>query len=245
MEVEMERRLKLSVWQEDDIRQLTEKGQLEGDGNWQIYSFSPRHANFRQPGEFNTPEFKAACAAGLAFVLSYYEHGQSMWMLYGEEVPGVEFRWDGRRVAGVLIWEEPEENIGAKTPEERREDAAGFIRTYNAIINGDVAGYTLSVEERCEYGEWHETETVDSCSGFVLTGWGREDEYFTNEIMAALTGNEECRGLELAIEGDWGEPIEQEIQQRWNNLNQGAEPGNEVTGPTVTKAVKAWEGGEL
>jgi hypothetical protein len=86
---------------------------------WKLYSFNPKHSHFKHPkelglgplDEFGDPRVEKPSLArklkrGTAFILSYYEHGTSMWFLRGDYVPGVEFQWDGVRVAvsSVLKW---------------------------------------------------------------------------------------------------------------------------------------------
>jgi len=48
--------------------------------------------------------------------LSYFEHGNCLWMVMGDERPGVEWQWDGTRFAGLWIPnKEALNNIHVKT----------------------------------------------------------------------------------------------------------------------------------
>lgn len=76
------------------------------DGYGSIHSFSHRHVNYMDPDEardiLKTNKF--------AVPLSYYEHGNSLWMVAEGPTPaGVEFQWDGARFAG--IWEPTKDDI--------------------------------------------------------------------------------------------------------------------------------------
>lgn len=96
--------------------------------------------------------------AGLAFILDYYEHGPGMYSLSGE---GPRCQWDTATVAGVLVWDHPPGEMGAKTYADRAEDARRFLEEYNAWANGWVYGYDI---------ETAEGELVGSCYGFYSPG---------------------------------------------------------------------------
>ena len=140
------------------------------DGQWTLHSFSRRHYNFKEPDElgFNNrdgevvvknPGLRRKMQVGLAFVLSYYEHGNSLWMLQnGSKPAGVEFQWDGTRVAGLLVWGHKPGDMGAKSYEDRAKDAQGFLDEYNEWCNGNCYGYDIETEDG---------EHVDSCWGFI------------------------------------------------------------------------------
>jgi hypothetical protein len=166
------------------------------DCNWRLYSFSTRHLSFKHPAELGLgeidsetglPKFKGKegralkrkLENGLAHILSYYEHGSSAWFRKNEPVPaGVEFQWDGRRVAGLLVWEHDYRALGAKTFEERAKDADGFLRTYNDWANGQ--GYWYAVHDP-------DGELVASCGGFYAS----DVEHMFDHILdvEALHGN--------------------------------------------------------
>lgn len=123
----------------------------EWDG-WKLYSFSRRHNSFRDPESFDLGELKdglpvvrnpglrTKLRVGLAFWLSYYEHGNCVWGLLNQ-VPSCP--WDTVPIAGLLVWESKPEDIGAKSYEDRAKDAADFLKTYTAWSNGECYGYTV------------------------------------------------------------------------------------------------------
>lgn len=140
---------------------------------WRLRSFNRRHTAFTDPKSLRLsasldpetgeptvydPGLRRRLAVGLAFWLSYYEHGQSAWFLKGGPYPaGVEFQWDGCRLAGLLVWEHGAKSMGARSYESRAEDAAGFLETYNQWANGETYWYRVA-EDR---------EDRDSCGGFI------------------------------------------------------------------------------
>ncbi len=56
-----------------------------------------------------------------------------------------------------MIWENPPEDMGAKTAEDRRKDAQGQLDEYNCWANGQVYGYEMKTAGGRE---------KDSCWGF-------------------------------------------------------------------------------
>lgn len=151
----------------------------EYDGQWTPYSFSTKHSNFRHPNEFDPDEdaeLRAQLDAGLAFFLGYFEHGRCLWSFSGE---GPQCRWDSVSHAGILVWENDPDDMGAKTPEDRRKDAASFLDQWNAWVNGDC--YYFSIVEGCEScGSDDKGEVLESCGGFL--GTEGNVEYMFTEI---------------------------------------------------------------
>jgi hypothetical protein len=124
---------------------------------WKPYSFCTRHCNFTEPEQLGlklerdvdgTPKMLAKLRrkmeVGLAFFLSYFQHGDCLWFLKGSKSPP-DMRWDGNVFAGLLVWELPVRYLGSKTYEERWKDAAWFLETYTAYCNGHV--YYLSLHD--------------------------------------------------------------------------------------------------
>jgi hypothetical protein len=167
-----------------------------GDGQWRLYSFC-KHRNFKHPTElglslerdnFGTPKtIKPALGRklqnGLAFFLSYFEHGNSLWFRRGTAAshPGVEFQWDGTSLAGLLVWEHPAKEMGAKTQADRAKDADAFLAEYTQWANGEAYYYRVEDEQG---------KTIDSCGGFF------DAKYMLDEVRAALNGRE------YEVEGD-------------------------------------------
>lgn len=140
------------------------------DGSWRVYSFNSRHVHFQHPDEFNKKELKSKLKRGYAFMLSYYEHGLCRWSLSGE---GSRDIWDSNQCAGVIVWEEDEDNISS---DDRAQDARNHLEEYTDWCNGHV--YTFRISDS-------KGETVDSCSGFYSSG---KDEMLS-EIHAYTAGH--------------------------------------------------------
>lgn len=155
------KRLTLTLHHDHDIECPTEY-----DG-WKLHSFSRKHVNFKHPDEFGVRRdgtsdkigFWRKLEVGTAFILGYFEHGNSMWFHADERPAGTEgdFRWDGVSVAGVLVWEQPVNDLGPKSYDDRKADARQFLKTYTAWCNGEAYGYSIEDEDG---------ESVDSCFGF-------------------------------------------------------------------------------
>ncbi len=126
----------------------------EEDGMWQIYTFADNKFNTDvEPTEYvkrydratgkvtaANPALRHKIKVGLAFWLSYHEHGDGVWALRGE-APVCQFDTVG--LAGILVWEEPAANMGAKTVAERAKDARGFLDEYNQWANGYVHDWSV------------------------------------------------------------------------------------------------------
>lgn len=123
----------------------------EWDCSWRLWSFCRRHSNFKHPmdlgilpdGRCSNPGLRRKLEVGLAWLLSYYEHGQCSWMLQhsSEWMACPDKVWDGVALAGILVWEHKPSMLGAKTEEERREAAKRFLEIYNNWANGAVYSF--------------------------------------------------------------------------------------------------------
>ncbi len=178
----------------------------EEDHNWKLVGFNRKLISFQDHDNItvgnlnfgmqgNPPTFHGAGAAGirrklevgLAFVLAHYEHGPgtSTWMLNGGPYPaGVEFQWDGHEVAGILVWPHSPDDMGAKTPEKRREDAASFLKLYNGWANGNIYEFRLHDEH---------DEQIEGTSGWVDDDLGEAAEEVTSWLKP---------GDEVTVTGD-------------------------------------------
>jgi hypothetical protein len=174
------------------------------DGQWKLYSFSSRHDHYGDPeklgltGEWGAddgPEFtddetgrelKRKLDVGLAFYLSYYEHGNCLWEITHEprRKKGVEF--DRVSLAGLLVWEHEDSDMGPTEKDAREKDAKGFLETFTAWCNGET--YEYHAED--ETGE--ELEDV-KCSGF----YGSELDYMFSRIREELD-----KDAEVTFAGD-------------------------------------------
>ncbi len=157
-------KLVINFWHDEEA-----EDPCDTDG-WKVYSFSTKHSNYMRPGDVED-DMRPKLEAGLAFLLSYFEHGQCLWALRGELPIGARCPWDSVGTAGIIVWESPEEDLGPKTLEERRKDAAAFIERYTHWCNGEVYGYTVEAVTPCPTcGKVEETDEVDfdlpSCGGY-------------------------------------------------------------------------------
>lgn len=145
--------------------------------HWKVYSFLQRHQHFRPPADFGIDGddltlhvrdrgVRRKLSVGLAFLLSYYEHGQSEWRLC---------RRNPERslaaVDGIILWEQKPTALGLKTYAERQEAARQFLETYTAWCNGAVYGFRV---------EKPDGQLCDSCFGFY------ELEYLFEAYLAPL-----------------------------------------------------------
>lgn len=157
------------------------------DGTWTLYSFNRRHINYADPSRFfpnghPTIGLRRRMNVGLAFPLSYTEHGNCQWFRGGDERSGRRGDYDSDtvRYAGLLVWENPPEDMGSRTLAERQRDADAFLETYTAWANGN--GYGFRVEDVGPDGERTE---IDSIFGF----FGNDLADMALQIRQALQGD--------------------------------------------------------
>lgn len=166
------------------------------DGAWTLYSFCSKHQHFKHPehlcvqvgrnqvGWIYDPVLKAKLENGLAHWLGYFEHGQSCWFRTAAAPPGVEFQWDGVRYAGLLVWEKEEDEIGAKSYEDRAKDADSFLRQYTDWANGHGVWFSISNSRG---------DLLDSGGGYYAS----DLDFLLEEIAR------EVKGHEFVVTGDY------------------------------------------
>lgn len=101
---------KLEVWQDDGSSDMNPLDPEDGSG-WKLVSFNRNHINYEDPDDYSdeggyfhpTPELQAKLDNKTAFILSYFEHGNSLWFRQGSRPNMPDMRWDGVHVAGILI----------------------------------------------------------------------------------------------------------------------------------------------
>jgi hypothetical protein len=129
--------------------------------------------------------------------LSYYEHGNSLWMVAALPAPaGVEFQWDGVRFAGVWIPDKSVRESYIKQDGLTRRDwmvkqADAACKTYTDFCNGYVYGYNVQLHklrkengnEYTGFSDYRFSEALfdDSCWGFY--GW----DYFKSQVLEAVS----------------------------------------------------------
>lgn len=198
------------------------------DCQWRVHSFGRRHKAHTDPADLGLTystdsdgmpipddsaegrELTKKLQSGLAFYLSYFEHSTSWWGVYGAPVPaGVEFRWDGVRIAGLLVWPHAEDEIGGKTYDERMADAVGFIAEYTSWCNGE--GYCYSIEDS-------DGNLIDSCGGFL----GNPDYMLRDNIAPHL------KGRVFKVTGD-ADHLESDLLRIMAELTKATRKTTEVT----------------
>lgn len=149
--------------------------------DYELISFNRRHINSGDPeelgwfknGPYPTPKLKKLMDKDLAFVLSYYEHGNCLWQLRdGPKVPGSECPWDSVSVAGLLIFTGDVKDAPEK--KHRRDAAKGLVEAYTDWSNGSV--YEWFIENK--HGE-----TIDSLCGLFGLDYAEDS---LKEALAAL-----------------------------------------------------------
>lgn len=183
----MARNLTLVIGHDYDVEQPD-----SGYDGWRLVSFSKKHSNYEDPDKYVkafdrrtrdiTPVsigLKKKLNVGLAFWLSYHEHGEGAWSLIGE---GTQDQWDSAYLAGLLVWTGKPGDIGAKTREGRAEDARSFLEAYNLWANGHAYWFRLTDESGTE---------IESIGG--LNG---------DEALSEVVSEELRAGDNVRVEGD-------------------------------------------
>jgi len=127
---------------------------VEDDCLGKIFSFGRKHGNFLPMEATNIEdacvELDKRFGKNRWNFLSYYQHDGCMWFPTGSPAPaGVEFQWDGRRIAGVWVadyqhWEKIRRWKPLKRSDEISKTAALACKLYTAWCNGEV--YNIEME---------------------------------------------------------------------------------------------------
>lgn len=187
------------------------------DYGWKVHSFSKRHSNWSDPFALGLdsdghiePELREKLDKGLAFFLSYYEHGQCLWSLQNELPAGAQCPWDSVGTAGLLIWEENESDLNDSL-EDRTADARAFIERYTMWCNGEVYGYTVDAVKDCpSCGQEEDVDLPDlpSCGG-----------YYANDIEGMVIDMKDqipdWRDYEVRFEEQHGYGLADEVESLW------------------------------
>jgi len=160
----------------------------ENDMNWKLVSFSRKHVGFQHPDKLfrvtrkhgslvftaRDISLRRRLDVGLAFMLSYYEHGECVWFRKGHGGPGTDCRFDGVGHAGVLLWEHGPSAIGAKTYEDRAKDADRFLQCYTDWCNGHGLSWS-------GVGDDDDETQLDSCGGY----YDSDVEYLIQDMVTS------------------------------------------------------------
>jgi hypothetical protein len=138
---------------------------------WEVYSFSHRHTNYKNPEEFDlyydrenhsletrNIGLRRKLEVGLAFMLSYFEHGMGAWGRQGAFSHWPDAMWDCARFAGIALWVEKAKSCPAKTYSERAKLLDEYLENFNAVWNGDI--YECVIYGEDDDGD---SELIDSC----------------------------------------------------------------------------------
>jgi hypothetical protein len=167
------------------------------DGDWKLYSFCHRHTAYTSHAKLRLSldrdldglpvrqpvELRKRLSVGLAFWLSYFEHGSCIWFIKGSQNMA-DMRWDGVKLAGLLVWEHGPQSLGAKEYADRENDAMRFLAEYTASANGEVYCWDILNAD---------DEFVDCCGGYY------SDEDACDALAVALAGRE------FKFYGEWAE----------------------------------------
>lgn len=170
----------------------------EWDGFGSIRSLSRKHVENIDPDE----ALEILKTDPDAVALSYFEHGNSLWMVKDSTAPaGVEFRWDGVRFAGVWIPDQcVRESYTGQDGLTRRDwmvkQAAAACETYSQWCNGEVYGYSVEAfkarldddgEPFDALDDYRRDEPIfdDSCWGFY--GWDSIESEVKGVVKNALS----------------------------------------------------------
>jgi hypothetical protein len=137
------------------------------EGGYAVYSFNRKHRSFKSPDEVGLgprddagnvtvedEDLKAKFEAGLAYILSYSEHGLCRWSI-GEGVSD----WDSTAVAGVMVLDS--DYIEHMDAAERRARAELLAEEYTAWSNGEVYEVKFLVNgEEDESGTFYGEKSV-------------------------------------------------------------------------------------
>lgn len=163
------------------------------DGSWRVISNDPRSTLYEDKDSFFTIGFRRKLAVGLAFPLSKYEHGGEAWSIAGR---GYQCVFDTTFDAGFLVWNHKPRDMGARTYEDRRADAEGFLTVFNDWVNGSCYYYKLERVTECSHCGHDVTEELDSCGGFIGS-----DHLFDHlrDVMGSYVGED----YEFAGDSGW------------------------------------------
>ena len=207
-------RLNIKFWHDDCA-----EDPCNNDG-WKVYSFSTRHYNFKDPDDFRDDEaFARKRHEGLAFPLSYYEHGQCLWSLVSELPAAAQCPFDSVVHAGFIVWEQNDDDIGAKTFLDRQADARAFIERYTEWCNGHVFGYTVEAFRSCECCK-QDVELDEAGADMDLPSCGG---YFDSELSGALIDlrdRVEHDRCEITFEDGHGAYLADEAKRLWKEMGE-------------------------
>lgn len=142
---------------------------------------------------------------GLAWTVGgYFDGGSQGISVYVQEYDPAD------KIAGLLVWEHPEEDMGAKTREERGKDAASTLAEYERWANGECFGWIINDGEADEDSCWGYVgaENIREC---VALGYVPDERplrvVLTDELTESVMGSalDKIAGVESLTHAEWRE----------------------------------------
>jgi hypothetical protein len=88
--------------------------------------------------------------------------------------------WDSGQCGFAALTKEQALDVTDK--EDLESMLASAVKTFDSAMNGNVVGYVITRKVKCATCE-NESEThLESCWGFVLSGWGGMDGFLMEEV---------------------------------------------------------------
>ncbi len=88
--------------------------------------------------------------------------------------------WDSGQCGFAALTES--QALGETDKENLESILKNAVETFDHVINGNVVGYTISRSWDCVTCKTKCEEPLESCWGFVLSGWGGMDEFLKDNV---------------------------------------------------------------
>ena len=92
-------------------------------------------------------------------------------------------QWDSGQCGFAAL---TKEQAASTDPEDLNSQLRNAVEEYDNAANGNVVGYVIEQTTPCECGQSSKTTYLDSCWGYVLSGWGGVDGFVRDEVMAQV-----------------------------------------------------------
>lgn len=89
-------------------------------------------------------------------------------------------KWDSGQCGFAAL---TKEDAASYDPEDLESQLRNAVEEYDNAANGNVVGYVVEQTKSCACGETDKTEVLDSCWGYVLSGWGGMDDFVKHEVL--------------------------------------------------------------
>jgi len=88
--------------------------------------------------------------------------------------------WDSGQCGFAALTES--QALGETDKENLESILKNAVETYDHVINGNVVGYVINKSWDCSTCNQKCEEHLDSCWGYVLSGWGGMDEFLKDNV---------------------------------------------------------------